>query len=179
MKNDRGGSDEAKAIETIEVENRTDRPIVVLAATAGYATEGGFTQTSPVKVHVREPSSSHCGRDPSAVGACGGTDDTCSCECFTCADPNEGRAATHGGRRGAFVLDLDDDDDDALLYYAICGYANWIETGDFLLSARDAEAQGRRFRALEPAQMRRVLRLRELAEACLRGARVPGTEERR
>lgn len=29
----------------------------------------------------------HCGRDPSVVGACGGTDATCSCECNTCVDP--------------------------------------------------------------------------------------------
>lgn len=71
-------------------------------------------------------------------------------------------------------MNLDDDDDDGvLLYLALVGHANWIETGDFLLSARDAEAQDKRFRALEPAQMRRVLRLRELAEACLGGARIP------
>ncbi len=30
---------------------------------------------------------SHCGRDPAAVGCCGGTDDSCSCECSTCEDP--------------------------------------------------------------------------------------------
>jgi hypothetical protein len=29
----------------------------------------------------------HCGRDPSFVGCCGGTDDTCSCECNTCEPP--------------------------------------------------------------------------------------------
>ena len=34
-------------------------------------------------VYVR----SHCGRDPSVVGACGGTDETCSCECSSCQDP--------------------------------------------------------------------------------------------
>jgi hypothetical protein len=32
--------------------------------------------------------SSHCGRDPSVVGCCGGTDETCSCECMTCRCPN-------------------------------------------------------------------------------------------
>lgn len=32
--------------------------------------------------------SAHCGRDPSVIGACGGTDATCSCECNTCEDPN-------------------------------------------------------------------------------------------
>ena len=31
---------------------------------------------------------SHCGRDPSVVGCCGGTDQTCSCECMTCRCPN-------------------------------------------------------------------------------------------
>jgi hypothetical protein len=31
---------------------------------------------------------SHCGRDPSTVGCCGGTDETCSCECTTCQCPN-------------------------------------------------------------------------------------------
>ncbi len=31
--------------------------------------------------------SDHCGRDPSVVGACGGTDATCSCECAICEDP--------------------------------------------------------------------------------------------
>lgn len=30
----------------------------------------------------------HCGRDPAAVGCCGGTDATCSCECNICQDPN-------------------------------------------------------------------------------------------
>lgn len=30
---------------------------------------------------------SHCGRDPSVIGACGGTDETCSCECSSCQDP--------------------------------------------------------------------------------------------
>jgi hypothetical protein len=30
---------------------------------------------------------SHCGRDPSVIGACGGTDETCSCECSACQDP--------------------------------------------------------------------------------------------
>lgn len=30
---------------------------------------------------------SHCGRDPAPIGCCGGTDETCSCECNTCQDP--------------------------------------------------------------------------------------------
>ena len=30
---------------------------------------------------------SHCGRDPSVIGYCGGTDETCSCECNTCLCP--------------------------------------------------------------------------------------------
>lgn len=33
------------------------------------------------------PARAHCGRDPSAIGVCGGTDDTCSCECNTCMPP--------------------------------------------------------------------------------------------
>jgi hypothetical protein len=31
---------------------------------------------------------SHCGRDPSVIGCCGGTNETCDCECNTCACPN-------------------------------------------------------------------------------------------
>ena len=30
----------------------------------------------------------HCKQDPAAVGACGGTDETCSCECFGCMPEN-------------------------------------------------------------------------------------------
>jgi hypothetical protein len=41
------------------------------------------TGPTPNKPRVR----SHCGRDPSVIGACGGTDETCSCECNTCQDP--------------------------------------------------------------------------------------------
>ena len=37
----------------------------------------------------KDEARSHCGRDPSVIGCCGGTDDTCSCECNTCMDPNE------------------------------------------------------------------------------------------
>lgn len=39
------------------------------------------------QMRIALPKRSHCGRDPSVVGACGGTDDTCSCECSTCVDP--------------------------------------------------------------------------------------------
>lgn len=64
------------------------------------------------------------------------------------------------------------DSDGTLVYYALNGYANWIETGDFLLSAKDAEARRKPFKALELAQMRRVLRLRGMADyflPCLSG----------
>lgn len=30
----------------------------------------------------------HCKQDPAPVGACGGTDETCSCECFACMPEN-------------------------------------------------------------------------------------------
>ena len=42
-----------------------------------------LAEPEPEFVYVR----SHCGRDPSVVGACGGTDETCSCECSSCQDP--------------------------------------------------------------------------------------------
>jgi hypothetical protein len=63
--------------------------------------------------------------------------------------------------------DTDTDTDKAIVYQALVGYANWIETGNFLLSARDASERKEPFNALEPSQMRRVLRLRELADQCL------------
>jgi glutamate/tyrosine decarboxylase-like PLP-dependent enzyme len=62
----------------------------------------------------------------------------------------------------------DDDSDGDLVYYALCGYANWIETENFLLSATDAAAQKKPFRALGREQMRRVLRLREMADYFLK-----------
>lgn len=68
-------------------------------------------------------------------------------------------------------MDMDDDSDGDLVYMALCGYANWIETENFLLSARDAAAQKKPFKALELAQMRRVLRLREMADYFLKHGR--------
>jgi len=64
----------------------------------------------------------------------------------------------------------DTDTDGAIVYYALSGYANWIETGNFLMSAKDAEQQKKPFKALESSQMRRVLRLREMADYFLQHA---------
>ena len=64
----------------------------------------------------------------------------------------------------------EEDDDSTLVYMALVGYANWIETGDFCLSALDAANIGRPFKALNSDQMRRVLRLREIAAVVLRDA---------
>jgi hypothetical protein len=40
---------------------------------------------------TRRTPSSHCHRDPSTVGCCGGTDETCDCECNACRCPNCGK----------------------------------------------------------------------------------------
>ena len=62
------------------------------------------------------------------------------------------------------------DDDAALTYRALDGYANWVETGDFLLSARDAAERDKPYAALSVEQMRLVVRLRDLASATLAAA---------
>lgn len=46
--------------------------------------EQGYKPASFTATDVQR---AHCGRDPAAIGCCGGTDDTCSCECTTCEDP--------------------------------------------------------------------------------------------
>ena len=43
-------------------------------------------------------------------------------------------------------------------------WANYIETGNPVLTAQDAEKQKKPFKALSSDQMRLVVRLRELAE---------------
>lgn len=64
----------------------------------------------------------------------------------------------------------EEDDDSTLVYMSLVGYANWIETGDFCLSTLDAANMERPFKALNSDQMRRVLRLREIAAVVLRDA---------
>lgn len=51
-----------------------------------------------------------------------------------------------------------------LKYYALNYWANYIETGDLTLSAKDAKKQGKEFNALSESQMETVLTLRELAK---------------
>jgi hypothetical protein len=54
---------------------------------------------------------------------------------------------------------------------ASCGlqmWANWIETGDVILSATDAENMGKKVLALKVEQMKTVIELRELADKILR-----------
>ena len=72
--------------------------------------------------------------------------------------------------RGESDVDGDElnDGDASLTYRALSGYANWIETGDFLLSAEDAARMKRPYKALAVEQMRIIVRLRELAVAALR-----------
>jgi len=72
--------------------------------------------------------------------------------------------------RGESDVDGDefDDGDASLTYRALSGYANWVETGDFLLSAEDAARMKRPYKALAVEQMRIIVRLRELAAAALR-----------
>jgi hypothetical protein len=72
---------------------------------------------------------------------------------------------------GPMSADSRENDDSALVYAALHGYANWIETGDFTVGARDATAQQlRRFNSLHNAQIDRVVRLRRLASVFLRDA---------
>ena len=46
-------------------------------------------------------------------------------------------------------------------------WANWIETGNILMSAKDAEAAKRPFKALDAHQMEKVLELRKLSQKIL------------
>lgn len=55
------------------------------------------------------------------------------------------------------------------IYYALSLWANHIETGDIVLCAEDAKRQGREINALNPDQMKTVIRLRELAQMALVG----------
>ena len=51
-----------------------------------------------------------------------------------------------------------------LICNALHLWANYIETRNVLLSAQDAQAQNKPFKALSTDQMKLVVRLRELAE---------------
>lgn len=62
---------------------------------------------------------------------------------------------------------LECDSDITLTHRALSGYANWIETGNFLLSARDAADQEKPYVALNVDQMKLVIRLRDLASAII------------
>jgi hypothetical protein len=94
-----------------------------------------------------------CGEN-NYCGGCGASnDDFGACTCSS--DAQRIKVAT------------DMDDDATLTYMALVGYANWIETGDFCLSALDASNAKKPFKALASNQMRRVLRLRDLAAVAL------------
>lgn len=47
-------------------------------------------------------------------------------------------------------------------------WANYIETGDVVLSAKDAENMGKKVKALCVEQMKKIVELRELVDKVLR-----------
>lgn len=53
--------------------------------------------------------------------------------------------------------------DSELIQHALYMWANYIETGDVVLSATDADTIGQAPKALDTHQMKMVIRLRELA----------------
>ena len=57
-----------------------------------------------------------------------------------------------------------DERDEVLVRNALQMWANYIESGNVTLSAKDAKEAGKPFRALDSYQMRMVIRLRELAD---------------
>lgn len=67
----------------------------------------------------------------------------------------------HGTIEGPAETDLTDVE---MIAQALNMWANWIESGDVNLSAKDAHDMGKKVRALGPEGMERVLRLRRLAE---------------
>ena len=52
--------------------------------------------------------------------------------------------------------------------WALSMWANYIETGDVVLSAKDAENMGKKVNALGVEQMKKVVELRELVDKVLR-----------
>lgn len=59
--------------------------------------------------------------------------------------------------------------DEQKIGYALNLWANYIETGNSLLCAEDAEKQGEKVRGLNLEQMKTVLQLRDLAAKAYRG----------
>jgi len=59
--------------------------------------------------------------------------------------------------------------DEQKIYFALCMWANYIETGDIGISAVDAEDRGLKVKGLDLEQMKTVIRIRELASAALEG----------
>lgn len=63
--------------------------------------------------------------------------------------------------------ELLEESDKLLVAVALQLWANYIETGSMILSAKDCEQQGKSFKALTIVQMKKVVRLRELANRVL------------
>jgi hypothetical protein len=63
--------------------------------------------------------------------------------------------------------------DSELLFYALHNWANYVETGEVTMSAKDAQNAKHPFNALSREQMAMVLRLRDLADAHLAGKAPP------
>jgi hypothetical protein len=60
---------------------------------------------------------------------------------------------------------IDNPTDQELIARALNLWGNWIETGNIILSAEDAQQRKLKFNALSVDQMKLVVRLRELATA--------------
>ena len=59
--------------------------------------------------------------------------------------------------------------DEQKIYFALNLWANYIETGDVTLCAKDAERTGDKVKALDATQMKVIVRLRELAQMTAAG----------
>lgn len=66
--------------------------------------------------------------------------------------------------RGLKPMPEQPESDDSLIRNALHMWANYIETGNIALSAKDAQQANKPFKALDLPQMKLVVRLRELAE---------------
>lgn len=53
------------------------------------------------------------------------------------------------------------------IYMALNYWANYIETGNIVTSAKDAQNTGKKHKVLETSQMKKVIFLRDLAEKIL------------
>ena len=56
-----------------------------------------------------------------------------------------------------------------IIYHALSMRAGFIETGDPLMRAGDAERQGKRVKALQPSQMKLLLSIEDLMAKALNG----------